>query len=792
MKPIHCFLLPVVFLFSIFNPAKSQKPVTIVGTVLEAEGKQPIPFATVAVKEQDGDALITGVTTDLEGRFTITVASEAIYLEISFLGFKTTEFREITFENGKANLGDILLQENKELLNEIVVEEERSRTEFRVDKKVFNVGTDLSSTGMGALEVLSNVPSVNVNIEGEISLRGASGVQILVNGKPLMLGDEQSKALGTITADMIEKIEVITNPSAKYDAEGTAGILNIVLKKEEKKGINGSISLNTGWPENHSVGISLNRRTEKFNLFTQLGAGYRSLPRYSESRNFDSLSQVAINSEGVSYRDETFYNVVLGTDYHINDRNVLTLSGRFAYEIEDQPSFTEFDLYDADGVLSAEWNRTEVTDATNPKWQYDLQYTKEFKNNKDHKLLMSGQGSFFGKDQASEFENEAVSGVVPIRNQQTRANFQQMDQIFKLDYTNPLSKVVTIETGAQYVINQVGNDYAVSDWVDGAWIIDPSFTNNFEFDQAVFGAYGTAQYEKKKWGVKGGLRVENTELNTLLTNTGQDNHQNYTNLFPSFHTSYKISKVFSVMAGYSRRIYRPRLWDLNPFFNIRNNFNIRTGNPNLQPELTNSYEVTGIAFFKKLVLNTAIYHRHTTDVIERVSFFENSVNTTTPVNIGINNTLGIEANASYKVSKALSFNGDFNYGIFQRKGTFNDQVFDFNGNKWSSKLVTRLKLKSEIDFELSGNYESGFETVQTTVSQNAFMNIGIRKKLLDNKLVVSLGIRDVFASRIQESFAAQDNFYLYNFSQRGRFLTFGLSYGIGKGETMTYSGGRRR
>ncbi len=210
------------------------------------------------------------------------------------------------------------LQENMQQLPEVEVVGDVSRTRFELDKRVFTVGEDLSSTGASALEVLNNVPSVNVSIEGVVSLRGSAGVQILIDGKPSILADGQSNALGTITADMIESVEVITNPSAKYDAAGTAGILNIVLKKEEQKGLNGSVSVNTGWPENHSVGVSLNRRTQKFNLFTQMGIGYRSLPRYEESINADRLGGSTIQSEGTSYRNETFYNITLGTDYHIN------------------------------------------------------------------------------------------------------------------------------------------------------------------------------------------------------------------------------------------------------------------------------------------------------------------------------------------------------------------------------------------------------------------------------------------------------------------------------------------
>ena len=200
------------------------------------------------------------------------------------------------------------------------------------------MGKDISSTGVSALEVLNNVPSVNVNIEGQISLRGANGVQVLINGKPSVLASEQGKGLGTITADMIEKIEVITNPSAKYEAEGSAGIINIVLKKDERRGLNGSMSLNTGTPHNHSTGVSLNKRTEKFNLFTQLGIGYRSLPRIKNSRNENFNSLINLESSGIEYRNELYYNLILGADYYINKNSLITLSGSYALEIEDQPS----------------------------------------------------------------------------------------------------------------------------------------------------------------------------------------------------------------------------------------------------------------------------------------------------------------------------------------------------------------------------------------------------------------------------------------------------------------------
>lgn len=772
--------------------AIAQENIEIIGKLVEEETSQPIPYATLVIKDKSTNKNITGVITDNSGNFIVTTTKPNFYVEISFMGFETKTITEFTVTNRKVNLGTIKLLPNSQALDEIVVTGEVSKTVFKLDKRVFNVGKDISSTGVSALEVLNNVPSVNVNIEGDISLRGSSGVQILINGKPSVLADQSSNALGTITADMIESIEIITNPSAKYEASGTAGILNIILKKEEKKGWNGSVSVNTGIPDNHSLGLSLNRRTENFNLFAQLGAGYRSLPQESENINQNLITDEVLLSNGEEFRNETFFNLTLGTDYHINDLNVLTLSGNFAYEIENQPSNYNFQFFDENNNLISNWIREESTEATNPKYRYELNYKKQFKNNEDHTLQFSALGSFFGKELASQFTNTTSSGTNINSDQQTETNFQQADYTFKADYVNPVSEVYTIETGAQYVINDVGNDFEVRDLIDGAYVVNEDLTNNFEWNQKVLGLYATGAYEKEKWGIKAGLRLEQTNLNTLLTNTNQSNERDYSNFFPTLHTSYKISDNFSLQAGYSKRIFRPRLWDLNPFFNIRNNFNIRVGNPNLQPEFTDSYELTSIYKIGKASLSSSLYHRYTTDVVERVSTFKDNVTFYTPENIGTNSSIGFETNGKYSPNTWLTLTGDFNFNYFDRAGTFENQVFDFTGSQWSSRLGSKIGFPTDIDLELTGNYRSGFETLQGEQTGFAFMDLGIRKKIFKGKAIVNLGVRDVFASRIQERFVNQPTFETYSFGQRGRFFTLGISYGFGKGEAMTYSGGRRR
>ena len=790
----------IVLFISVISFAQ-QNPILITGKVVEEETSESIPFATVAIYNNASNELINGSTSDTDGNFNIKVKNPNFYISISFMGFETKKITDFKINNNQVNLETVRLSQDSQMLDDVEVRGEVSKTIFKLDKRVFNVGKDISSTGASALEVLNNVPSVNVNIEGEISLRGSGGVQVLIDGKPSVLADESSNALGTITADMIESIEVITNPSAKYEASGTSGILNIILKKEEKKGWNGSISANTGIPDNHSLGISLNRRTEKFNLFTQFGAGYRSLPRYRKSETVDFEDDEILISDGEEYRNEGFFNLTLGTDYHLNDYNVFTLSGNFAYEIEDQPSETNFSLFEGN-TLASSWQRTEETEATNPKWRYEFNWKKTFKNNKEHTFQLSVLGRFFGKEQSSEFTDATVEGTNFDSEQRTATNFQQADYTFKADYVNPISEEVTIETGAQYVINDVGNDFTVSDLENDVFVVNDSLTNDFNWNQKVLGVYVTGAYENDIWGIKAGMRVENTDLNTLLTNTNESNARNFTNLFPSFHSSYKVGENFSLQAGYSKRVFRPRLWDLNPFFNIRNNLNIRVGNPDLQPEFTDSYELTGIYKIGKASLSSSLYHRFTTDVVERVTTIEDDITDTTleneniktyttPENIGTNATYGLETNGKYSPAKWLTLTGDFNFNYFDRKGTFEDKVFDFTGNQWSTRLSTKIKFPADIDVEMDGNYRSGFETLQGEQSGFAFMNLGVRKKIIKGKVIANLGIRDVFASRIEETFVAQETFENYSFGQRGRFFTFGISYGFGKGEAMTYSGRRR-
>ena len=378
VNKIVSILALFIFLLLNLDSTAQERNHFLNGKVIDHRMGFPIPHATIKEIIKDSNTVLNITVTNEDGFFELKTTTKKPLIIVEFLGYEKIRLENISIPKYNLNLGTILLKEAVQNLDEFEVEIEKSTMEFKLDKRVFNVGKDISSTGVSALEVLNNVPSVNVNIEGQISLRGANGVQVLINSKPSVLASEQGKGLGTITADMIEKIEVITNPSAKYEAEGSAGIINIVLKKEERRGLNGSISLNTGIPHNHSTGVSLNKRTEKLNLFTQLGIGYRSLPRIKNSRNKNFNSLINLESSGIEYRNELYYNLILGADYYINENSLITLSGSYALEIEDQPSSFLFEM-DSSEMEIGRWERNENTAAINPKYQYDLSISTDLK-----------------------------------------------------------------------------------------------------------------------------------------------------------------------------------------------------------------------------------------------------------------------------------------------------------------------------------------------------------------------------------------------------------------------------
>ena len=783
---LRYILLSGVVFFAIGAMGQSWR---VTGIVTDKNSQQPLEYATVSLYQLADSSLINGVITSADGRFQLESPTDKIYAQITYLGYKTITVDQFEKTGNTINIGTQAIAPDAETLEEAVVVAEKSQTTFHLDKRVFNVGKDLSSAGGSALDVLNNVPSVEVDIEGSISLRGNTNAQILINGKPSVMTSGNNNALGTITSDMIEKVEVITNPSAKYDAEGTTGIINIVLKKDERKGLNGSISVNTGVPNNHSVGVSLNHRSEKVNIFSQLGIGYRSFVSDREGETLDRTSNSGrLTYNGDREKNEQFYNVLLGADYHINKLNVITLSGHLGYEIESEFATTTFQNYSGGGALENAHERDEETDAINPKWQYELQYKKSFENNKDRSLTAGFISSYFGKDKDSEFKELSLSGINTGNDQDYTTDFAEANYTFQTDYVHPFAFGSELEVGAKYDYSDIGNDYRVRNRVNGDWVVDPNFTNNFTFDQHVVAAYTTFAHEWDKLGAKAGVRMEQTNIETYLENADSTSTQDYLDFFPSAHVSYKLSDQHSMQVGYSKRIYRPGMWELNPFTSFSNNLNISAGNPALKPEYTDSYELTYIHTGKKFSMSSAIFYRHTNNVINDIIQVQDSLSLSTPFNVGESDNIGFEFNGKTEVTKWMTLMGDFNWMYFERTGDYEGTNFDFENDNWSARLTSKFKLPYAIDMEWKFNYRSEREEVLSTRKAIFRTDFGLRKKIMKGKAVVNFSVRDVFATRKYENVSDQPGFYLYSSNQPQRRVVIGFSYGFGKGEAMEFSG----
>jgi outer membrane receptor protein involved in Fe transport len=780
----------IIFIFlslQAFSENNGRK-INILGKVVEQNTENPVEYATISIHTIDG-RLITGGISDQNGSFHLESPTKEFYIKISFIGYQTKELREFTIQNNQVELQTIYLENTQEQLNDVVVRAEKSKTVFKLDKRVFNVGKDLVSNGGSATDILNNVPSVDVSIEGKVSLRGNTSVQMLINGKPSVMAS--SKTLGTITADMIERVEVVTNPSAKYDAEGTSGIINIILKKDNRKGLNGALTANVGTPKNYSLGLSMNRRTEKLNLFTQLGVGDRRMESesFNKTINYKNPLQSQIISNGDGEKNEKFYNFILGADYHFNKYQTLSISGHYGFEDEKHYSTTDYSYSQLKGSNTEESRRNETAKATNPKWQYELNYTKEFKDNKERKFSLSATGSFFGKDKESVFDNTGVGKYLQLKKEKVNNDFAEAEYSFQADYIHPFSENVIWESGIKSDINSNKNELVQHDKKGNSWIKNESLSNDFHYNQTISALYSTYSYEGGKVSFKLGVRAEYEYRRSKLENTNEKNTNRDTKLFPSIHTSYKFSDQFSLQAGYSKRIRRPHMWDLNPFESRKDPLHIFKGNPNLKPSLSDSFELTAISTFESGSVNASIFYRQTDDVVSEVYTVNENVTTTMPINVGESKSTGFEINSKLEPVKWLSLLLEGNYMFYHRTGNYLSQNFDFNNKSWSTRMTAKFKLPLHIDAEYKFRYRSKSETIQGYDKAQYYSDLGIRKKFMKGRAVINLSVKDVFNTRKHKFESKSTDFYNYNESQwSGRMMVLGISFGFGKGETMEYSG----
>jgi outer membrane receptor protein involved in Fe transport len=771
----------ILLLFSFFVNAQTNlnHKGTLSGKIIE-EKSESLPFANITVLDANRKILTGGITSE-NGEFTLTnVPLEKLMVEISYNGYLTFS-KEIVLDatNRKCNLGNVKLELNSAQLSEVVIVGEKSSLTFKRDKKIFNIGKDVLAQSNSALEVLENIPSVSVDVNGQVSLRGNPNVMILINGR--QSGLTLNNALDQIPAINIENIEIITNPSASFEATGSAGILNIVLKKNKKDGINGQVSLRAGIPTDSRIGTSINFKTKKFNAFATIGmrnTDYEGKYSTNQISNQLGIDTTLKQNEKENRNDEgkSFYG---GFDYFFNDKNSITVAYNINKTEDTDSSIINYDYYSKN-----ELNRKLVRDGNSKEKrsynQLEFSYLKNF-DRKGRKLTIDFQYDFWNSIKDWDINtNKTFPNIENLGQMRTNNKNGNKDFALQTDYVTPLKDKAKLEFGLKGERRNVTNNYLAESFIAEQWTVYDKLDNDLDYNETIGAAYIQYGNEIGKFDYLVGLRNEYTsvkieDLNQLFTKNVE-----YNNLFPNVHLGYSISEKAGLQLSYSRRINRPSIWDLNPFNEIKDfTFQI-VGNPNLNPAYTNAFELGVNKNFEKVSLNSSLYYHTTKDFFQNY-IFQDSKNSfvSKPINLESENKYGFETSVNYNPIKRLSFNSSFNWYKFYQKGTFEDQDFDFSNHFWKFQFRTKVKIPKDINFQVFFDYQGENKNAQTTTNSIYYVNLSLNKSFLSNKLTIAFNASNILDSRIEKQLTTNQDYILnrkssrnaerYNFSILYRF-----------------------
>jgi len=751
MKSIIVFLGCLFLSISAFSQ-NSQKIGTIQGKVVSITN-ETLPYASVILKDSN-QKLVEGTVTDENGGFTFTKVAVGSYnLEVQYIGF-VSNIRSVSISKltRKVNLSSIQLKEDGTTLDEVVIQGETSEVTLKLGKKVFNVGKDLSSQNGSATDVLGNVPSVNVSPTGVVSLRGNSNVQIMINGRRSAL--TQSQALEQISADLIKSVEVITNPSAKYAASGAAGIINIILKKNRKAGINGQVRLVSGIPDDYRAYGNINYKANKFNFFTNFGT------RYTDYEGTYTKQQVTTNN-GITtslnqdedenrHDDGTMYYV--GTDYSFNDKNTLTVA-YYRNETKDTDvTYLSYDFSNAGSntqSLFTTGNSKEIRDYN----QIEANYTKLF-DTKGRRFTIDFQYDYWNSEKKWNLvTDETFPTTTSISTIQTRGTGETNDLAFQADYSTPINKSTNFEAGAKFESRDISNYFLAEELVNGNFETIDNIDNTLNYKEKIASAYVQLNGKKNKVSYQFGLRLENTDVSINASDNSLDTDNTYTNIFPSATVGYEFKENLSGQLSYSKRINRPSLWFLNPFYELKD-FTARfTGNPSLKPTYTDAFEVSFIYNINKLRLSPSVYYLNSKDVIQFETKKDgNGVFIQSPINLDEEKRYGVELSASLSPLKWLRFNSDFNLYSYKQNGIIDGKDAGFSDNTWFVNFTTNIKVSKSTRMQTSFYYQGERSNAQITTEPITNLNFGISTNILKNKGSIIFNASNILNTRtdIQE------------------------------------------
>lgn len=775
MKPLSLVLILIATVFCSFGQS-SDNAFKVEGNITDQNTNEPLEFVAVSIFNIHDSTIVSGAITDEMGHFSIEVKPGNFYLLAELIAYLPKTIGNIIVHSNSPyiNLGNISIGNNTETLNAVQITGKKSESTFALDKKVFNVGQDLSNRGGTAVDVLDNVPSVTVDVDGNVSLRGNGNVKILIDGKPGGMNTSGGgNILKSLQANMIERIEIITNPSARYEAESMSGIINIILKKNTNAGINGNFELSGGWPENYGVGANINYRKGRTNFFLNYGLNFGNRPsdgfNYLALFNKDTTSATYTKRDVV--RDRLSNSFRAGMDFSLTKNQ--TLSGSISYRTYSSNNSTTVRYYDylflpgeATGISNIPKDRyterLEKEKETSPSLEYSLNYTKKFKQ-EGKELNASVQFSSYQEDEASDYiQGDYYLGHFDGNAQTQRAENDEKEKntIITLDYVHPINKDGKFEVGMRTQLRKITSNYLVEDFIDDMWQKLPNFSNQFKYDENVLAAYTIFGSKINKFSYQVGIRAEYTDYTTELVETNQKTPREYFQLFPSGHINYEFEGQNQVQFSYSRRIQRPHFWNLIPFYSFSDNRNISTGNPLLSPEYTDSYEVGHIKYFTNGNIGTNIYWKHSTDVIQRITEFNQDGTTLTlPINLATNDNTGLEFLFSYNPLKWLRLEGNANVFRAKLNGKYGDQNFSTDNYSWFGRIGSKFSFWQNAEFQLRMNYRAPIDIAQGRQKEMYLIDVAFSKDFLNNNATITLSARDLFNTRRRNVELFSDEYY---------------------------------
>jgi outer membrane receptor protein involved in Fe transport len=782
---IRSLLAVSILYLSITHAIAQRQPVpvgTISGSLIDSISGSAVDYATVALFKLNDKQLVNGTLSKHKGKFFFDKLNPGkYYLEISFMGYlkKTIPDIFINPSNTTIELGNILLHRSVKNLEEVVIAGDAPAIDYKIDKKVINVSKQITSTSGTAVDVLENVPSVQVDIEGNVSLRGSTGFTVLIDGRPSIL--DPNDALQQIPASTIDNIEIITNPSVKYDPDGNAGIFNIITKKNKLKGVSGIVNLNAGLDEKYGGDFLLNYKTIKANYFIGGDYNVRNHPgdMVSERETMSNDTSYFINSAGSHARKRNNYGIRAGAEFNINDKNYLSAGIRYGYREHDGDSKLDFEEWTEPGSGVEYYTNHEQHNRGGDFVSINSNYERKF-GKKDQKLIAEITYDIRNGEEYTITELSTLSGEITNGYKSTEDGPSRRIRA-KLDYTHPVGENGKIEAGYQsrigksedntesFILNLANNNYESQ----------PEYSHTTNYNRSIHSLYGIYAGEAGNFGYQAGVREEYTWRKIETTYDSETFKIDRWDFFPTLHMSYNLPKENQLMASYSKRIERPRGWYLEPFQTWMDAYNLRQGNPGLQPEFIDSYEIAFLKKFSKTnFLSVESYYKVTHNKIERVrTVYSENVMLHTMENVGNDYSLGVEFMFSYMLNKWWKANLMTNFYRYKVEGTLYSQDFSNESNNWSIRFNNDFSIRKNTKIQINSIYNGPSANAQGESEGFFMLNTAVRQDFYDKKFTAVLQLRDLLATA-KHSFASSGADFVSNmeFTRKSPEVTLTLTY----------------